>query len=282
MTITGAARLAAILGWPVGHSRSPQLHGHWLDRLGIDGAVLPLAVRPEDLAETFRLLPRIGFTGWCLTIPHKQAALGLVHRLTQTARAIGSVNHVAVAEDGALVGNNTDAFGFLASLRAGAPSWDPAAAPAVVIGAGGAARAVVWALHDAGVREIRITNRTPARAEGLVTAFGPSVSAIGWQDRAAALGGAGLLVNTTSLGMTGQPPLDLDLGALPSWAPVTDIVYSPLETALLAAARARGNPVVDGLGMLLHQARPLFESWFGVDPAVDDAVRAAVLGSGGP
>lgn len=282
MTITGAARLAAILGWPVRHSRSPQLHGHWLDRLGIDGAVLPLAVRPEDLAETFRLLPRIGFAGWCLTIPHKQAALGLVHRLTRTARAIGSVNHVTVAEDGALVGDNTDAFGFLASLQAGAPSWDPAAAPAVVIGAGGAARAVVWALRDAGVREIRVTNRTPARAEGLATAFGPSVSAIGWQDRAAALGGAGLLVNTTSLGMTGQPPLDLDLGALPPSALVTDIVYSPLETGLLAAARARGTPVVDGLGMLLHQARPLFESWFGVDPVVDDAVRTAVLGSGGP
>lgn len=280
MMITGAARLAAVLGWPIRHSRSPQVHGHWLDRLGIDGAVLPLAVRPEDLADTFRLLPRIGLVGWCLTVPHKEAALGLVHRLTPTAQAIGSINHVTVADDGALVGNNTDAFGFLASVRAGAPGWDPAAAPAVVIGAGGAARAVVWALRDAGVTEIRVTNRTRARAEALAAAFGPSVAVIDWADRAEALAGAGLLVNTTSLGMAGAPPLDLELGALPRSTVVTDIVYAPLETGLLTAARARGNPVVDGLGMLLHQARPLFESWFGVDPPVDQGLRAAVLGIG--
>ena len=275
--LSGAARLAGVIGWPVEHSRSPRLHGHWLRHYRIDGAYVPLAVAPARLEQALRALPALGFRGVNLTLPHKEAALGMVDVLTDTAGRIGAVNTVVVEPDGRLRGDNSDAFGFIANLAAARPDWRAEAGPAVVLGAGGAARAVAVALLDAGSPALRIANRTMARAERLAASLDGEVSVVPWVDRSAALEGAGLLVNTTSLGMAGQPPLTIDLARLPSAALVTDIVYTPLETGLLATARRRGNPVVDGLGMLLHQGRPGFEVWFGIDPLVTEALRAVVL-----
>ncbi len=277
MIPSGKARLAGVLGWPVSHSRSPRLHGFWLDRLGIDGAYVPLAVAPHDLEQVVRALPRMGFRGANLTVPHKEAALALVDELEPLAARIGAVNTLVVRDDGSLFGRNTDGFGFLENLRRGAPGWIPAAGPAVVLGAGGAARAVVAALIDAGSPEIRVINRSAERARQLAAELGGPVRVVGWAERAAALAGARLLVNTTTLGMTGQSELDIDLADLPPGAVVNDIVYVPLETGLLARARARGNRTVDGLGMLLWQAVPGFEAWFGIRPDVSDGLRAFVL-----
>lgn len=277
MIVSGRAKLAAVMGWPVAHSASPRLHGYWLERLGIDGAYVPLAVRPEDFVDALRMLPRLGFAGANVTVPHKEAALAAVDEAEPLARSIGAVNTVVVRPDGTLEGRNTDGFGFMESLRTGAPGWHPRRKPAVVIGAGGASRAVCVALLDAGVPQIYLVNRTAARAAGLAEALGEEIIVVPWSERAAALGHAALLVNTTTLGMRGQPPLDLDLGALPADAVVADIVYVPSVTPLLAAAAARGNPVVDGLGMLIHQARPGFEAWFGVAPEVTPELRAFVL-----
>jgi len=276
MILSGQARLAGVMGWPVGHSLSPRLHGYWLERHEIDGAYLPLPVRPEAFPDAVRSLAALGFRGANLTIPHKQAALALCDTLDGAARRIGSVNTLIFA-DGQILGRNSDAFGFIENLRQGAPAWRADAAPAVVLGAGGAARAVIVALLDAGVNEIRLCNRTLARAEALAHDLNGPVVCVPWADRAGALSGAGLLVNATSLGMTGQETLDLALDDLPAAALVTDIVYTPLETDLLRRARARGQGVVDGLGMLLHQARPGFEAWFGVTPEVTPDLRAFVL-----
>jgi len=280
MIASGKTRLAGVIGWPVSHSRSPRLHGTWLERHGVDGAYLPLPVAPDDLALVLRALPKMGFAGVNLTVPHKEAALALVDSVDPLAVRIGAVNTVVVGADGSLLGRNTDAFGFLEHLRRSAPAWGAAAGPAVVLGAGGAARAVLAALLDAGVTELRLANRNPARAGALADAFGDAVRVVAWEERALALDGAALLVNTTTLGMSGQPGLDLALDALPRDAVVYDIVYVPLETDLLARARARGNIVVDGLGMLLYQAVPGFEAWFGIRPEVDDGLRAVVLGDG--
>ena len=274
--LTGRARLAGVMGWPVGHSRSPRLHGYWLAQHGIDGAYLPLPVRPEAFAGALRALGDLGFRGVNVTLPHKEAALAACDQVDPEARRIGAVNTIEFV-DGALRGSNTDGFGFLENLRQGAPSWQPTAGPAVVLGAGGAARAVLVALADAGVPRILLLNRTRDRAESLAAELGGPIDVRAWEERAEALGDAGLLVNTTSLGMAGQAPLDLALDALPRSALVTDIVYQPLETALLVAARARGNTVVDGLGMLLHQARPGFEAWFGIRPEVTEALRQFVM-----
>jgi shikimate dehydrogenase len=273
--IRGTTRLAGVMGWPVKHSRSPRLHSYWLAEHGIDGAYVPLPVKPGDLKTALRALPALGFAGTNLTVPHKEAALAIVDRVDDVARRIGAVNTIVVGADGTLEGRNTDAYGFTAHLRQEAPDWY-AAAPAVVIGAGGAARAVVVGLIDAGVPEIRIVNRTQARAEALQS-LGPAVKVHGWAKRAAVLEGAALVVNATTLGMAGYDPLELDLRRLPKQAVVYDIVYSPLETGLLSAARAGGHTVVDGLGMLLHQARPAFQAFFGTDPAVTAALRAYVL-----
>ena len=274
--LSGRTRLAGIMGWPVAHSLSPRLHGHWLLRYGIDGAYVPLPVRPERLEQALSALPALGCVGVNLTIPHKEAAVSLVDRLSPRAERIGAVNTVVVEADGMLSGDNTDGFGFIAALSESQAGWRAEAGPAVVLGAGGAARAVAVALLDAGVPEVRLLNRTPERARALADDLGGAVHTVNWTVRAAALDGAALLVNTTSLGMHGQPPLDLALDALPPRALVTDVVYTPLITPLLALAQARGNPVVDGLGMLLHQARPGFRAWFGVDPEVDDDLRAVV------
>lgn len=275
--ISGKARLAGVMGWPVSHSRSPRLHGHWLNRYGIDGAYLPLAVRPEAFARALHALADLGFAGCNVTVPHKEAALAACDLVSETARAIGAVNTI-VLRDGRLEGDNSDAFGFMENLRQEAPAWQAAAGPALVLGAGGAARAVIHGLLQAGAPDIRLANRTEARAAELARHFGPRVQLVAWDRRDRALRDVALLVNTTTLGMTGQAPLDLPLDGLPPEALVTDIVYSPLETPLLADARRRGNPTVDGLGMLLHQARPGFAAWFGVEPQVDAALRAAVLG----
>jgi shikimate dehydrogenase len=278
--LTGRAKLAGVIGWPVSHSRSPALHGFWLNEHGIDGAYVPFAVRPENLAKALEGLSALGFRGANVTLPHKEATLGLVNRPSELARRIGAVNTIVVEADGALAGDNTDAFGFIENLREGARDFRAGRGPAVVIGAGGAARAVVAALADDGAPEIRLVNRTRRRAEELARSLGGPIAVVDWADRTMALAGAALLVNTTTQGMTGEAALDLDLARLPRTAIVNEIVYVPIETPLLAAARARGNPVVDGIGMLLHQARPGFARWFGVEPAVTPALRKAVLGAG--
>ena len=273
--ITGAARLAGVIGWPVKHSRSPRLHGWWLRLYDIDGAYIPMPVRPEHLETALHALPRLGFAGCNVTVPHKQAVLRLVDEIDPVARRIGAVNTVIVGAGGRLTGSNTDAFGFIEALREAAPGWQPGG-PCVVLGAGGAARAVTVALLDAGAPSLRLLNRTRAKAEALA-ALDPRITVLDWARRDAALADAALLVNTTSLGMVGQPALDLDLAALPQAALVNDIVYTPLCTPLLDQAMARGNTVVDGLGMLLHQARPGFAAWFGVEPMVSIDQRRFVL-----
>lgn len=278
MIISGKARLAGVMGWPVGHSRSPRLHGFWLERYGIDGAYVPLAVAPDRAAEAIRALPALGFRGCNVTVPHKEVAAATVDHLEASARRAGAVNTIVVRDDGSLEGRNTDGFGFLENLRAGAPGWSATAGPAVVLGAGGAARAVVAALVDAGAPEVRLINRTRARAEALAGDIGAGVRVLDWESRNTALADAALVVNTTTQGMHGQPGLDLSLDGLPPAAVVTDIVYTPLLTPLLAAAQTRGNRVVDGLGMLLHQARPGFAAWFGTEPEVTEDLRRFVLG----
>ena len=280
MILSGASKLAGIMGWPVTHSLSPRLHGFWLERYGIDGAYVPLPVRPEAFEAALRALPELGFQGINVTLPHKDRALRACDEVDAAAGRIGAVNTI-VFRDGRVVGSNSDGYGFLENLTRGAPAWRAAKTPAAVLGAGGAARAVVVALLDAGVPELRIANRTAERAAVLAQEFGARVSAVDWQRREAALEGCGLLVNTTTLGMIGHAPLEIELDALSADAVVTDIVYSPLETALLAQAKARGHVAVDGLGMLLHQARPGFEAWFGIRPEVDRALRRFVLEGAG-
>ena len=277
MIVSAKARLAGVIGWPVEHSLSPRLHGFWLEKYGIDGAYVALPVRPEDLGDVLRLLPRIGFCGVNVTVPHKERALETMDEIEPMARTIGAVNTVVVRDDGTLLGRNTDAFGFMENLRQGAPDWHAAHKPALVLGAGGAARAVCVALLDAGVPEIYLVNRTPERAKTLAAELGEQVIAVRWESHPAAMEETALVVNTTTLGMKGQPETELDLSRLPRAAVVTDVVYTPLETPLLASARARGNMVVDGLGMLIHQARPGFEAWFGVAPEATAELRAYLV-----
>ncbi len=269
--LTGHARLAGVLGWPVSHSRSPRLHGHWLETLGIDGAYVPLPVHPDRFAGAVRALADLGFRGANVTIPHKQAAFEVCDIVDATARRAGAVNTL-VFRDGRIEGSNTDGYGFVESVRQQAPEWTPAAGPAVLLGAGGAARAIAATLLDGGCPRLTLVNRSRARAEALAADLGGVVVVA----ERPPLHDAALLVNTTSLGMHGQPGLEIDLAPLPSGAVVADIVYVPLETPLLAAARARGLAAVDGLGMLLHQARPGFEAWFGHRPDVDATLRAVV------
>lgn len=285
MRISGTTQLAGIMGWPVAHSRSPLLHGFWLREAGVDGAYVPLPVRPEHIAIALRALPALGFRGCNLTIPHKQTALSVVDRVEPLARRIGAVNTVIVTPDGSLEARNTDVFGFRENLREAAPNWNPTAGPAVILGAGGSARAAVAALADAGVVEIRIVNRTLSRAEAVARDLSTPATRItvhSWNEVNTVQRHAGLLVNTTSLGMIGEPPLLLDLTPLPPAAPVVDIVYVPLETGLLASAREQGHPVVDGLGMLLHQGRPGFEAWFGAPVQVTSELRAAIVATLAP
>jgi shikimate dehydrogenase len=269
--------LAGVIGHPIAHSRSPALHGYWLRRYGLKGHYIPMDVAPADLRETLALLPRLGFVGLNVTIPHKEAVLQLADVITDRAALIGAANTLIFRRDGRIQADNTDGAGFIANLRQSAPHWTPAAAPAALFGAGGAARAVVAALLEVGVPEIRITNRTRPRAEALRSDFGAKLVVVDWVQAGNMLEGAGTVVNTTSLGMTGKPEFRVPLDALEPTALVTDLVYAPLKTRLLAEAEAMGCHVVDGLGMLLHQAAPGFERWFGHRPEVDQATRDAVL-----
>ena len=276
MNLSGKAKLAGVMGWPISHSRSPLLHGYWLRELNIDGAYLPFAVDPENIEAALRALPILGISGVNLTVPHKELAMSVCDHIDSIGRRIGAVNTIVVNDDGTLSGTNTDAFGFLENLRAES-AWRASDGPALVLGAGGAARAIVAALIDDGIGEVRLANRTLSRAEALAAEFGRAVTTVPWDQINAAMDGTALLVNTSTLGMTGQPDLELDLHDLPDTAVVNDIVYSPLETTLLRKAKTRGNSVVDGLGMLLHQARPGFTAWFGEEPTVSDGLRTHIL-----
>lgn len=274
--------LAGVMGWPVMHSRSPLIHNHWMSRHGLKGSYVPLAIRPEGLAAAVRALPALGFAGCNVTIPHKQAVLELVDEVDATAQAVGAISCVTVRPDGSLLGSNNDAFGFIRNLRSCQPQWQPDAGPAVVIGAGGGARAVCYGLLREGVREVRLVNRTRPRAAAVARALATHAAAIhdiAWGERHEALQGAALVVNTTSQGMVGQGTLDISLQHLPATAIAADIVYIPLLTPFLAAAQARGNPVVDGLGMLLHQGPLAWKAWFGIEPEVTDELRRLVVAS---
>ena len=269
--------LAGVCGFPIGHSKSPALFAHWFREHGIPGHYVPLRIAPGDFAAVLRGLARAGFRGVNVTVPHKQAALALSDCASPAARAIGAANTLTFGHDGTIQADNSDAYGFIANLRAGAPGWQPGCGPAVLLGAGGAARAAAHVLLEAGVPALRIANRTRDHAEELARHFDERIEIVDWSAREAALEGAGTVVNATSLGMLGKPPLDLRLDAAPRGALVTDMVYNPLVTPFLSGARLRGMPTVDGLGMLLHQARPGFRAWFGRDPEVTDALRAACL-----
>lgn len=269
--------LAAVIGSPVAHSRSPALHGYWLKRYGLKGFYIPMDVAQADLDSVLRTLPKMGFVGANVTIPHKEAILNIADVITDRAALIGAANTLIFRKDGKIQADNTDGAGFIANLRQNAPKWVPSVGPAAVFGAGGAARAVLAALIEVGVPEIRLANRTRARAEALRSDFGAKVHVYEWVQADAMIDGAATVVNTTSLGMTGKPDLLLPLGSLSPQAVVTDLVYTPLKTQFLIEAEERGATVVDGLGMLLHQAAPGFERWFGQRPEVDDLTRAAVL-----
>ena len=268
--------LAGVMGWPVMHSRSPKLHNYWLARHGLIGAYVPLAIKEAGLEKALRALPALGFAGCNLTIPHKEQAMKIVDHLDPVAKRIGAMNCVIVGADGSLSGTNNDGFGYIASIREAKPDWRADAGPVTVLGAGGAARAVLVSLIDEGAKDIRLTNRTAARADDLAKEFGGPIKTIAWNDRHDALQGAAMVINTTSQGMVGQPDLDLKLDLLPHTALVSDIVYIPLEKPLLSSARQRGNTTVNGLGKLLHQARPAFNAWFGVMPEVTSELRKMI------
>jgi len=269
-------KLAGVMGWPVSHSLSPRLHSYWLREYSISGGYVPLPVAPPQLEVAMRGLSALGFAGCNVTVPHKEAVLPFMDKLSATAQRIGAVNTVVVQAHGSLMGDSTDGHGFITALREEAPGW-AVDMPAVILGAGGAARAIMDALAQAGVREFRLINRTPDRAHKLATDLGLAAQVHSWGEAPLALKDAGLLVNTTTLGMSGQPALPLALDGLPLQAVVFDCVYKPLETVLLQQAAQRGHVAVGGLGMLMHQAVPGFASWFGLTPQVTPALRAHLL-----
>ena len=268
--------LAGVMGTPIMHSRSPRLHNYWLELHGIEGHYAPIAVRQEGLEKALRALHPLGYSGVNLTLPLKEEALKIVDKVHPVARQIGAINCVVVEEDGSLTGYNYDAYGFTASLKEAEPHWRADSGPLIVLGAGGAARAVLAGLIEEGARDIRLLNRTKARATALALEFGDAIRVHEWEERSQVLAGASMFVNTTSMGMTGQPPLEIDLRDLPRAALVADIVYAPLDTDLLQRAAKLGNRTVDGLGMLLHQARPAFRHFFGVTPEVTGDVRRLI------
>ena len=273
----GRIPLAGVIGSPVGHSRSPALHGHWLRSYGIRGFYIPMDVAQADLAEVLRTLPKLGFVGVSVTIPHKETVLGLADVVTDRAALIGAANTLIFRADGRIHADNTDGYGFIANLRQNAPNWAPDLGPAAVFGAGGAARAVIASLIEVGVPEIRIANRTRQRAETLRQEFGAKLAVYDWVQAGNMVEDATTVVNTTALGMVGKPEFRVPLDGLSPRAVVTDLVYVPLHTQFLEQAALMGCTTVDGLGMLLHQAAPAFERWFGQRPEVDAATRAAVL-----
>jgi shikimate dehydrogenase len=273
--IEASAQRAGVIGWPIEHSRSPTIHRHWLKELGIPGSYEKFAVRPGEFRQFADKIGENGLLGANVTAPHKEAAFDACDRRTPVAEALGAVNTLW-RQDGWLWGDNTDVAGFLANLDESAPGWASHRKLAVVIGAGGAARGIIHALISRGFERVAIVNRTQARAETLAAHFGASTTAAPWEDLTTELRRANLLVNASTLGMVGHPPLSVDLGPLPDEAVVTDVVYAPLRTPLIEAARARGLRVAEGLGMLLHQAAPSFARWFGQRPVVTPALRALV------
>jgi shikimate dehydrogenase len=268
--------IAGLLGWPVAHSRSPVIHNHWLARYGIPGRYVLFGVPPERLEAAVRGIAVLGLRGCNVTTPHKQTIFPMLDHVDELARKIGAINTVVVGDDGALSGFNNDGNGFVQSIRDAAAGWRPDAGPITIVGAGGAARAIIASLQAQGAREVRVVNRTRSRADELQAWFGAPVVALSWEERSSALEGARLLVNATNQGMAGKPALDLALDALPKDAIVGDVIYVPPETPLLATARARGHVTVNGLGMLLNQARPAFNAWFGVMPEITPELRAAI------
>ncbi|MEM9708361.1 MAG: shikimate dehydrogenase [Pseudomonadota bacterium] len=273
----GKIPLAAVIGSPVAHSKSPRLHRHWFQTYGVRGHYIPMDVASADLAETISLLPKLGFVGVNVTIPHKERVIGLADLVTDRAAVMGAANTLIFREDGKIHADNTDGYGFIQNLKQGAPGWSASNGPAAVIGAGGAARAVVASLLDSGAPQVRLTNRSRTRAEALRTEFGSRIEVYDWVSAGNTIDGAMTVVNATSLGMTGKAEFRVPLDGLSPKAVVTDLVYTPLKTKFLAQAEANGCQVVDGLGMLLHQAVPAFERWFGIRPEVDERLRNAVL-----
>jgi len=269
--------LAGVMGWPVAHSRSPVIHNHWMAQYGLRGAYVLLPVQPENFEAAILGLPALGFAGCNVTIPHKVNAMKMMDFVDPVAKAMGAINTIVVQPDGSLHGYNNDGFGYIQSLRDAQPDWRGDAGPALVLGAGGAARAIVLSLLNEGAPEVRLVNRTREKAQALADEFGPRVKVLDWAERNDAMAGVALLVNTTNQGMHGQPELAVSLAALPEQALVSDAIYIPLETALLKNARLRGNPVVNGLGMLLNQARPAFKAWFGVMPEITPTLRQVVI-----
>ncbi|THD76846.1 shikimate dehydrogenase [Thalassobius vesicularis] len=269
--------LAGVIGHPVAHSKSPRLHGHWLRKYGLPGFYVPMDVAPDDLETVLRTLPKVGFVGANVTVPHKEAALEIADVASDRATLIGAANTLTFREDGKIYADNTDGYGFIENLRQGAPDWDPKAGPAMVLGAGGASRAILASLLHAGVPEIMLSNRTRLRADALHHEFGTRIQVVDWVQAGNALEDAALVVNTTALGMTGKPELRIPLDGLQKQAVVTDIVYTPLKTHLLQVAEEIGCHTVDGLGMLIYQAVPGFERWFGQRPEVDETVRKVIL-----
>mmetsp|Transcript_18535 Transcript_18535/g.30418 ORF Transcript_18535/g.30418 Transcript_18535/m.30418 type:complete len:277 (+) Transcript_18535:15249-16079(+) len=275
--MTDKIPLAGVIGSPIAHSKSPQIHRHWLKTYGLAGDYVPMDVSSADLRDVLQALPKAGFVGVNITIPHKETILDIADLVTDRATLIGAANTLIFRKDGKIHADNTDGYGFLENLKAGAPNWLPQIGPATVLGAGGAARAVVASLLDAGVPEVFLTNRTRVRAEKLADDFGNRVTVVDWVQAGNVIEDAALVVNTTSLGMMGKQEMRVPLDGLRRETVVTDLVYAPLRTNLLAAAEEAGCVTVDGLGMLLHQAVPAFERWFGTRPQVDSATRAAAL-----
>ena len=269
--------IAGVCGFPISQSKSPRLFQHWFETYGISGNYVPLRIASDDFESVIPALIKAGFRGVNCTIPHKIKALQIADTVSDSANAIGAANTLTFSQDGEIKADNTDWYGFIQNVRQGCPGWEPASGPAIMLGAGGAARAGIYALLNAGCETVRLTNRTRAKADHLADFFGARVQVIGWDKREKALDDVSIIANSTSLGMVGGHPLELDLSHAPETALVTDMVYNPLETDLLRQARTRGMPTVDGLGMLLHQARPGFRSWFGTDPEVTDALRNACL-----
>ncbi|MCK5496807.1 MAG: shikimate dehydrogenase [Hyphomicrobiaceae bacterium] len=268
---------ACVIGWPVEHSRSPLLHGYWLKKYGIDGTYTKRAVAPEAVADFLRSLRANGYVGCNVTVPHKAAAFSAADEREDSAKAVSAANTLWLS-DGKLVAANTDTYGYMTNLSQQAPGWDRRDAPVSILGAGGAARAIVFGFLDAGVSEIRVFNRTRARAETLAQQFGSCIKVLDWSEREAGSRDSAVLVNTTTIGMNGAGTLDLDLAGFDPECVVSDIVYVPLETELLRKAKSQGLRTVDGLGMLLHQGVPGFEKWFGVRPEVTDELRNLIVG----
>jgi len=270
-------KLAGVMGWPITQSRSPILHNYWIEKYNLNGRCVPLAVKPERLTHAIRGLPALGFRGCNLTMPHKQFAMTMVDSLTDTAIRIGAINCIVVDDDGKMSGTNNDGNGYVLSVQEVAPHWKPSDGPIAILGAGGAARAIIVALLERGAKEVRVINRTFDKAVALAKEFHPVIKSMPWDKRSDAIDDVTLLVNATNQGMIGKPVLDISRDKLSSRTLVSDLIYVPPETAFLAAAKARGNVTINGLGMLLHQARPAFQAWFGILPEITRELRVKIM-----